>query len=98
MPTSTRYTYLGPEYDHTGGVLLPGMVGLPLYPHKMSDDDIALILDEYPKLRKFWHDSFIITDGGGGTGGGTDTSTWKLDWTPLRVMTNQLSDLIHQFV
>ena len=46
------------SYDHNKGVKLPTISGV-LFPHLMTDTEIALILDNHPHLRKFWTDSGI---------------------------------------
>jgi hypothetical protein len=60
------YKYIGNPYPPDVGVLLAG-INVPLFPHRMNNAEVRLLLDEYPNLRRFWENG--TSTGGGGSGG-----------------------------
>jgi hypothetical protein len=84
------YTYLGIDYPPEIGVLLPG-VSVALFPHLMTDNDVRLLLDEMPYLRRFWSKTDKGSGSGtGGTGSDTDDKNgngvpdkWDFAWDAL---------------
>ena len=92
------YRYIGNEYPLDVGILLPS-ISVPLFPLRMSDAEIALLLDEFPHLRKYFEKgNFDDNGGGGGNNGDPNFPTpeqmfnlWRTKFEPLLKCSDNLN-------